>query len=203
MDQKTQTRAVWGQMRDQLFGYVRRRVATVQDAEDIVQDVFVRIHANLAQLQDADRLTPWIYRIAHNAVIDYHRQRATAGAALEKLAVETEQDPRGRSRDDALDNGSSKPSAELADCTAALMERLPEKQRQAMALTELEGLTQKQAAEQLGLSVPGVKARVHRGRRQLKQLLLDCCHVELDRRRGVVDYEPRSGEACGECGCDS
>ena len=189
-------------MRDQIFGYVRRRVATVQDAEDIVQDVFVRIHANLDQLQDAQRLTPWIYRIAHNVVTDYHRRRATAGGAIEKLAEETERTARGRSRDDALENGSSKASAELAHCTAALMERLPERQRQAMALTELDGLTQKQAAEQLDLSVPGVKARVRRGRRQLKQLLLDCCHVELDRRRGVVDYEPRNGGTCNECACD-
>ena len=201
-DQKTDTREIWGQMRDRLLAYTRRRVATMQDAEDIVQDVFVRIHANLDQLQDTERLTPWIYRIARNALIDHHRRRATAEGTLAKLAETTDQDSGASGSEDPLASGSSEPAAGLAKCTAALMARLPEHQRQTMDLTELQGLTQQEAAEQLGLSVPGVKARVHSGRRQLKQLLVDCCDVELDRRRGVVDYEPRSGGTCGKCACD-
>ena len=65
-------------------------------------------------------------------------------------------------------------------------------------LTELEGVTQAEAAARLGLSVSGMKTRVQRGRSLLEDLLLDCCHVELDSRRGVVGYRSRRG-AC-ECG---
>ena len=201
-DHQADTKAVWGQMRDRLLAFVRPRVATVQDAEDIVQDVFLRIHAKLDQLQDAERLTPWIYSIARNAIVDYHRQRATKAGTLAKLVDASAADPHASQRDNAADTGLADASAGLAQCTAELMDRLPERQRQALALTELAGLTQHQAAEQLGLSVPGVKARVQRGRRHLKQLLLDCCKVDLDRRQGVVDYEPREGGACDQCACE-
>ena len=81
------------------------------------------------------------------------------------------------------------------------MKRLPEPYRRAVTLTELDGLTQKDAAERLGLSLSGMKSRVGRGRGKLKELLLGCCNVELDSRGAVVDYEHRSGKTCGDCGC--
>jgi len=56
---------------------------------------------------------------------------------------------------------------------------------------ELEGLTHQAAAKRLGLSVSGMKSRVQRGRKQLKQMLQDCCLIQLDRRSGVADYELR------------
>lgn len=67
-------------------------------------------------------------------------------------------------------------------------------------LTELDGTSQKDAAAELGVSVTAMKARVQRGRGKLKDALLDCCRVELDRRGGLVDYDRPNG--CGEaCDC--
>ena len=68
------------------------------------------------------------------------------------------------------------------------------------AFTELEGLTQKAAAERVGLSLSGMKSRVQRGRAQLRQRLLECCHIEFDRRGRVVEYEVQECAACGP-GC--
>ena len=72
-----------------------------------------------------------------------------------------------------------------------MIERLPEEHRQAVVLIDLEGLTQREAAAQLGLSLSGMKSRVQRGRRQLKEMLEACCTIKLDRRRGVTDYDVR------------
>ena len=83
-----------------------------------------------------------------------------------------------------------------------LVKRLPEQYSEAVALTDLGGLTQKDAATRMGLSLSGMKSRVQRGRSKLKTLLLDCCRVELDRRRGVAGYEQGEGSNCGDCGCD-
>ena len=88
---------------------------------------------------------------------------------------------------------------ELAACLRPLIDRLPDGQREALVLTEFEGLTQTEAARRLGISVSGAKTRVQRGREQLKSLLLDCCHVELDRRGGINAYRSRRG-SCGNCG---
>lgn len=79
-----------------------------------------------------------------------------------------------------------------------LLARLPASYREALTLTELDGLTQVEAAQRLGISVSGAKARVQRGRAQLKVLLLSCCHVELDRRGGIIEYHARSG-SCQRC----
>jgi RNA polymerase sigma-70 factor (ECF subfamily) len=65
-------------------------------------------------------------------------------------------------------------------------------------MTELDGKTQRELARAAGLSLSGAKSRVQRGREQLKTLLLACCHVEFDRRGGVIAYEPRPG-ACRVC----
>jgi RNA polymerase sigma-70 factor (ECF subfamily) len=82
-----------------------------------------------------------------------------------------------------------------------LLSRLPDHYGEAVRLTELGGLTQKEVAGRAGISVSGMKARVQRGRGRLKDLLRECCMVELDGRHGVVDYEPRSGDASCDCEC--
>jgi RNA polymerase sigma-70 factor (ECF subfamily) len=73
-----------------------------------------------------------------------------------------------------------------------MIDRLSEEYRLAVVLVDLEGLTQQAAAVQLGLSLSGMKSRAQRGRRQLKEMLEACCTIELDRRRGVTDYDVRN-----------
>lgn len=65
---------------------------------------------------------------------------------------------------------------------------LPSSSRTALVLTDLEGMTQREAAERSGLSLSGMKSRVQRARRQLKETFLECCRIELDRRGGIVDF---------------
>ena len=73
-----------------------------------------------------------------------------------------------------------------------MIERLSGEYRQAVILVDLEGLAQHEAAAQLGLLLSGMKSRVQRGRRQLKGMLEACCTIELDQRRGVLDYDVRN-----------
>ena len=73
---------------------------------------------------------------------------------------------------------------------------LPEPYRQALVLTEFEGLTQKELASRLGISLSGAKSRVQRGREKLKQDLLECCRFEFDRRGKVIECEPRQSDCC-------
>ena len=77
---------------------------------------------------------------------------------------------------------------------------LPDDYRRAIELTELEGMSQVAAAERLGLSVPGAKSRVQRGRARLRAMLLRCCEIETDRRGRVIGFETRDGEGCASYG---
>jgi RNA polymerase sigma-70 factor (ECF subfamily) len=76
---------------------------------------------------------------------------------------------------------------------------LPEPYREAVVLTELDGLTQQELANRLGISLSGAKSRVQRGRAQLKQMLDECCTFEFDRRGKVIGCEPREQTSCAEC----
>lgn len=88
--------------------------------------------------------------------------------------------------------------AELAGCLHPMIERLSQDYRHAITLVEIDGLTQQAAAKQMGISLSSMKSRIQRGRKQLKQMLNDCCVIELDRRRTVVDYEVRDA-GCNSC----
>jgi RNA polymerase sigma-70 factor (ECF subfamily) len=79
---------------------------------------------------------------------------------------------------------------------------LPEPYRDALVLTEFEGLTQKELAERLGISLSGAKSRVQRGREKLKEMLFDCCRFEFDRRGRMIECQPRAKGSCQECGDD-
>lgn len=184
----------WNELRDPLARFIARRVADPQDAEDVLQEVLLRIHRNGDQIADADRVMAWVHQIARNAIVDHYRRRAArpelAAGAAEELELREQEPP---------DDGASETlRRELAGCLRPLVERLPEKHREALILTEFEGLTQSEAAARLGISLSGAKARVQRGRAQLKDLLLDCCQVEIDRRGAITEYRSRSG-SCERC----
>jgi RNA polymerase sigma-70 factor (ECF subfamily) len=189
-----ETEALWSELRTRLLSFLRRRVATPEDAEDLLQEVFSRIHENASALGEVESVTGWVYRTAGNAVTDYYRRRGAFARATEALA--TGPLPVSEGEDSAAEE-------ELARCLRPLIATLPSTYGQALELTELEGKTQGEAAAALGLSLSGMKSRVQRGRTKLKEILLDCCHVEIDRRGGVAGYEPRNRGAgpCGRCGC--
>jgi RNA polymerase sigma-70 factor, ECF subfamily len=183
----------WRELRSPLAGFIARRVADPQDAEDVLQEVMLRIHRHGDELASADRVTAWVYRIARNAIVDYYRRRAARPELPSGAASDLEERQDGSLGEPA----SEAPRRELAACLRPLIDKLPDTQREALILIEFEDLTQIEAARRLGISVSGAKARVQRGRAQLRTLLLDCCHVEFDSRGGVTEYQARRG--CDRC----
>ena len=179
---KRETTEIWTHLHDSLLSFIKRRVASPGEAEDILQDVFVRVHTSIDGLRDTDRLRSWVYQIARNAVTDYYRARARESAPYTESLEST--------------GDGMTPEQELASCIQPLLGALPDEYREAIVLTEIDGLTQKAAAQRAGLSLSGMKSRVQRGRARMRQSLLECCHVELDRRGGIADYEVRDCTAC-------
>jgi RNA polymerase sigma-70 factor, ECF subfamily len=178
---------VWAEFSDTLKRFILQRVGNEQAAEDILQDVFMKIHAGIAGLSDERRLQGWVYQITRNAIVDFYRKPQPAQDLREDLVAING------------DDDDSDVERKLARSLRGMVEQLPEEYRQAMILTAFEGLTQKEVADRLGLSLSGAKSRVQRGREKLRDLLLDCCHLEFDRRGRVIDYHPRV-DCCERCG---
>nr|MBI3612579.1 RNA polymerase sigma factor SigZ [Nitrospirota bacterium] len=191
---------MWQQVYKGLRVFVVKRVANEAEADDILQEVFLRMHRKLDSLKDPQRLAAWVYQITRHAIVDHyrkadHRREIPVGLAgdLNETYQPAEPLPSGSSKD------AGQVRAELAGCLKPMIARLSPRYREAITLVELEGLTQHEAAGRLKLTLPGMKSRVQRGRRQLKQMLEDCCVIQLDRRQGLVDYAPRDPQ-CDPCG---
>ena len=158
------------------------------DADDILQEVFLRIHYRLSTVRDRDRLVSWMFQIARHAVIDHYR------ASAKRWEVTTEQELELAANPDEEDSATL--NQKLATCLQPMLQALPSTYQEALRLVELEGMTQKAAAERLGLSLSGAKSRVQRGRQQLKAMLLQCCEIERDRLGNVLDYQLKQGASC-------
>ena len=174
----------------------------------MLQEVFLRVVRHLPSLRDSDRIEAWLFQIARNTLRDALRVRQRRDSRTDALEVDL---PAEESIEDV-----NAAEAELAPCLTPMIARLAEPYRTAIELTVGQGLTQSEAAKRLGTSVSGMKSRVQRARRQLKQMLLRCCEVDVDRRGGVTDYQLRtasdcqspngeavSGSGCEPAGCSS
>lgn len=185
------TQEVWAAMRRPLLAFARRHGAQSEaDAEDVVQEVFLRAEQRLDQLRDSTRISAWLFAVTRSVLADEHRRRARHARVTRDGHSELTAEPSGPQPATGSD-----PAEELAGCVRPLLKTLPQKYRTVLELTELEGLPHKEVAAQLGLSVSGVKTRAQRGRALLRGELEACCRIETDRRRGVRGFE-RRGEDC-------
>jgi RNA polymerase sigma-70 factor (ECF subfamily) len=191
------TERVWSELHASIHGFVRRRVREPADVDDIVQRIFLQVHRSLPQLRDADRLHGWLYRTARRAIADHYRAPARRREVPAGGAGDVVPEEGLRSGDAREDEASA--MQELAGCLPPLLAGLAETDREALRLIEVDGVTQTEAARRLGLSVSGMKSRVQRARVRLRTLVEACCRVELDRRGGLITYEPQSGSDCGGC----
>ena len=182
---------LWEAFSQDLRGYIARRVRRPEDAEDILQTVYLRIQAKLPTLRHGERLLGWIYTVARNAITDHYR----LASHRRELPVDDFLGPLDPTQDDEDDEQTAE--AELATCLQPMLAQLPPEQRTALELVELRGVSQVEAARLAGVSISGMKSRVQRGRVRLRELLLTCCSVSQDVRGRVQEFEPRASD----CSC--
>ena len=183
------TERIWKLLSAKLRSYLRQRVSDEQVAEDLLQETFVRIHRKLAECDEVQRITSWVYSIARNLAADHFRNKSREAASI---AEELQ----------AQDGERGDLNELVAGWLPQMIQELPDTYRRAVELYELKGISQQEIANQLGISLSGAKSRVQRGRAQLKKVLLDCCSFEQDQRGNVIGFTRNDQEkSCG--GCDS
>lgn len=196
---RTKTEELWQELHDGLRAFIVKRVNDQGHADDVLQEVFVRVHRQIETVNDPGRLVSWIYQVTRNAIIDHYRKPGRQREVPAGLSTELEVLNEVATLSEMTSRGAAgELRAELAGCLRPMIERLSKDYRDAITLVEIEGLPQHAAVKQMGISLSGMKSRVQRGRRQLKAMLNDCCVIELDRRGGVVDYNPRTAH-CDSC----
>jgi len=171
--------------RARILRYLTRLVGAA-DAEDLTQQVLLKISQSLGQFRGDASLSTWIYRIATNAALDQLRRlRALPVQGLACAANTTGSDADAEA--EGAWAGASMPSVEtgaireeMSQCVRDFVERLPDNYRSVIVLSELEGFNNSEVAEILGISLDAVKIRLHRARAQLRQDLSTGCSFHRD-----------------------
>jgi len=173
---------LYGEYYPKIVGYLRRLVGEAE-AEDAAQEAFVKVSRSLDSFRGDSRLSTWIYRIATNAAMDHLRKPSNKHSLRQG----------GGSADcGEMDDAFAVDGAPLHDtllirkdmnaCIRGLVNDLPENYRTVLVLADLEGFTNAEIAEVLGLSLDTVKIRLHRARLQLKKSMDHACHLYRDER---------------------
>ena len=162
-------RAIHDRYHERLLAYVRHMLRGTSEAEDVVQDVFMRAYGALRSGEREIAVRPWLYRVAHNRCIDYVRRA-----------------PAPPLQPDELIPGGTDPVvvAERREDLRRLvadLHNLPEQQRSALIIRELEGLSYEELGTALGVTVPAIKSLLVRARSGLAEAAeardTDCAHI--------------------------
>lgn len=176
---------IYTQFHQSLLAFIRSKIRSKEDAEDILQNVFIKISNNVGKLSEEQKLQSWIFTITRNAIIDHYRNNASR----KNVDANTEVD------ENILDEVQTDPTKGLDLCMNSMISLLPEEYRDIIVDAELKGIKQKDLAEKYGMAYPSMRSRVQRGRDRLKQLFYNCCHIKTDRLGNVI-------EARGRTDCD-
>ena len=166
----------WHAHEAELRRWLRHRIGNAADAEDQLQDVFLKAMRQGERFCEIANARAWLYEVARNALADRLRLARPTVALADDLGAEAEQAA-------AVDS--------LAACLPRVLSELSAEDREVITLCDLEGLTQEEYARRKGLSLAGAKSRVQRARKRLRARLTLACQVKLDATGQVSDFVPR------------
>lgn len=181
-----------GELRAAVRRFIGARVRDAATADDLTQDVFVKVQKRIGQVRDPRRLMGWLIQIARNTVVDFFRSARDTEPFQEEHAVAASTRPASHEQEEL------RLREELSAYVRTVVQGLPPIYREAIVLTEYDGLSQVELSRQLGLSVSAAKSRVQRARAMVRAIIDRCCHIEVDRYGTVVDCASRD-QRC-ECG---
>jgi len=183
MEYKYKVDDVWNEFSGQIRGYLLKKVKVEDDADDLLQEIFIKIHSSLAQLQDEKKLAPWIYQIVRNSLTDYYRKKNLETSEFDEESTVSNS---GEPSEDIY-------SACVSGCLRVFIDRLPDKYKEPLVLSDIRGLKQKDIAAEMNLSYSGLKSRVQRGREMIKDMFVDCACIS---ESGTKNLRHESCQIC-------
>jgi RNA polymerase sigma-70 factor (ECF subfamily) len=170
----------WDAHETELRGYLISRIHDRNAAEDLLQDLFIKALAQGSRFCSLDDPRAWLFRVVRNLCTDYRRRQKPLAELPDDLVAAPPRQP-------AVDK--------LAACLPRALTELSAEDSEALTLCDLDGLSQAEYAQRLGLSLPAAKSRVQRARRRLRAHLREACQVRFDAAGNVCCFVPRPPRA--------
>ncbi len=181
MRSELEFQGIYDTYHEKIRRYLARLIGEA-DAEDVTQEVFLKVNAALDDFRGDSSLSTWIYRIATNAAMDYLRSLDPSKRAKD---LHPSADPLSLEEDIAVDANTPPPDRQLVrkemnECIRGIVDGLPQNYRTVLILSDLEELTNNEIADVLGITLETVKIRLHRARTRLKKELERHCDFYRD-----------------------
>ena len=171
---------IWSEYRLSLKAFLHSKVSNDSDVDDLLQDILIKSYENLGKLKSGDKIKPWIFQIANHSIIDFYRRNGKNKALTE---------------DDLWYEGEGPDiKAELSHCIDPFVNSLSEASSQLLMATDINGESQKELAQSMGISYSTLKSRVQKARMELRSVFDECCHMKLDAQGNLMDYEVRENK---------
>ncbi|WP_127475028.1 RNA polymerase sigma factor SigZ [Sulfurivermis fontis] len=167
----------WHQHEAELRAWLQRRLRNPHDAEDMVQELFLKAMRQERKFCEIANARAWLFEVARNAVADRLRLKKEQVELPDDLVAATDEPV---------------PVETLAECLPRALAELSAEDREDLTLCDLEGLTQEEYARRKGLTLPGAKSRVQRARKRLREHLTSACQVRFDAAGKVCCFVPRT-----------
>jgi RNA polymerase sigma-70 factor (ECF subfamily) len=177
---KLEFEPIYDAFRPKIHRYLARLTGATE-ADDLTQEVFIKVSRGLKDFRDGSKLSSWIYRIATNVALDHLRRTSPMTTEISSIDTEGEEEPvRLRGRISLIDQQLIR--KEMSACIRNVIKKLPEEYRTVIVLGELEEFKNSEIAEILQVSLDTVKIRLHRARSKLKKELEKLCCFYHDER---------------------
>ncbi len=170
-----------------VYNFVLRMARNDQLAQDLTQDIFVKIYQNLSTFRGDAKLSTWIYQVANNTYLDYLRTSSFKKQNKTEI-LEDEEELHFEEIDKVLSIDEQLVKAEENDCVHEYVNNLPEDYRAVMVLHDLQGLKNREIADVLNCSLDTVKIRLHRARKKFRSVCANDCNL----------YQNSNNEVCCE-----
>lgn len=170
-----------------IYNFIYRMTQNEADAEELTQEVFIRVWNGLDDLRSDLSPAPWLYRIASNVCLDFFRKNKKE---LKDLPLEMGGESLYDAKIPLIEDEIYK--AKMAECIKGYIMTLPEDYRAVILLHDIEGFKNSEIANMLDISLELVKIRLHRARGRLQKILSKECQVLYD-KNGEIYCEPKKG----------
>jgi RNA polymerase sigma-70 factor (ECF subfamily) len=178
---KLELQEIYDAFQPRILRYLKRMVGA-NEAEDLTQEVFMKVGQALESFRGESKLSTWLYRIATNAALDRLRSPSFQRIAPMELTGDSTETGEAEIENRDFWTGEKTPSVEqqfvrkeMNECIRDFIEKLPENYRAVLVLSEMEGLRNDEIALILGVTLDTVKIRLHRARKKLKEELETHC----------------------------
>jgi RNA polymerase sigma-70 factor (ECF subfamily) len=172
------TEKLWDTFADRLRAFIFTKVKGEAATDDILQDVFVKVHLKKEQIEDEDKYTAWLFSITRNAISDYYRKQKKT------VVADSEPEAKEESAEDLLYNIKC-----MSNCLYPLIMDWDEKDRKIFIEADFNQTPQIELAERMQIPYSTLKSRLQKLRTIIRDELVQCCNIEINSRKEVVSVD--------------